>query len=75
MNKLFWHEWTTGTKVPDDVPVGELLLVETHDGMKEFCTATFFLTGCGSKLANVGGQLCFDRNILRWASIQHLAEE
>ena len=71
---LVWHEWTTGRKVPDDVPVDELLLVEIDSKSKKYSSAQFFLNGQGHKMGTVGDCFYFDRTILRWASIQHLID-
>ena len=71
---LVWHDWTTGRKVPDDVPVDELLLVEIDSRGKQCSSAQFFLNGQGHKMGTVGDCFYFDRTILRWASIQHLID-
>ncbi len=73
-DKLVWHDWTTGRKVPDNVPVGELLLVEIDSRGKQYSSAQFFLNGSGQKMGTVGDVFHWDRKIIRWASIQHLVD-
>ena len=75
---LIWYEWTSGRKIPDNIPFGDLLLVEvsqdSNDAPKKFKTAKFIKTICGEVIGVVGDQLWIEREIIRWASIQHLIQ-
>ncbi len=73
-DKLVWHNWKEGRKVPDDVPVDTLLLVEIDSKLKQYSSAQFFLNGSGQKMGTVGDVFHWDRKIIRWASIQHLVD-
>jgi len=74
-DKLVWNNWKEGRKVPDDVPVDELLLIDLGDGCnRRYKTAQFFMTANKEKFGCVGDVFWFDAKPIRWASIQHLVD-
>ena len=66
---LTWEEFDK-----DTVPKEELLLCECRrrDGSLEYYSGTFHTTGNGGLMGIVGGHFHFDRNVVRYTSIERL---
>lgn len=71
---LNWKPWPEGRKIPDEIPVDELLLVRV-DGHRKYVSAVFWLNDSNQKMGVVGDAFWFDRKIIEWCSIQHLVPE
>lgn len=78
MNKatLKWNDWGDPKKIPKEIKLGELILIEIERvGIYKYRTGIVEMGGDKQPMCTIGDHFLWDRNPIRWASIQHLIED